>query len=76
MKRNILTLTSHFLGGFLVSIFAFSSKISLFLPIAIFILFIVYELDEDWHIKDNAYIDVRQFIFGLFAGGLVIIIFG
>lgn len=71
-KRNILTFLAHFLGGFLTSIFIFSPKIPLFLPIAIFILFVIYELDEDWHIKDKAYIDIRQFIYGLFVGGLIV----
>ena len=67
MKRSVWTATIHFLFG-LITIFA-----TIVLPIAgvmLFAIFTIYELDEDWRIKDGAWIDIRQY-----AVGMVVAIF-
>lgn len=37
--------------------------------------FIVYELDQDWKIGDNAYTDIKGFLWGLGMGGVIMFSF-
>jgi hypothetical protein len=62
----------HFLGGFLT---AYSTEFSIILPILMFLIFVLYELDEDWHISDNAYEDIRDYAIGLYLYAILRIIF-
>jgi len=62
----------HVLCGFLT---AYSTEFSIILPILLFLVFILYELDEDWHISDNAYEDIRDYAIGLYAYAILRIIF-
>jgi len=59
----IFTKVAHFVAGFLTG---YSTELSFVLPILMFLVFIVYELDEDWHISDNAYEDIRDYAVGLY----------
>lgn len=43
------------------------------LPLAFCIAFIAYELNEDRHIRDQAWKDLAGFLWGLAAGGLAIV---
>jgi hypothetical protein len=36
--------------------------------------FIVYELDQDWHIKDKAYRDLLGFLIGAYLAGVGLVI--
>ena len=38
------------------------------LAVLISMLFVIYELDEDWHLHDKAYQDIREFLIGLVMG--------
>ena len=46
------------LGGYLGWVFA----------IVLFCSFMIYELNEDWHIKDQAWIDIFGYLIGLGIG--------
>jgi len=34
------------------------------------LVFILYELDEDWPISDQAFRDIREYLIGLFTGAI------
>lgn len=69
-KRSIWTTMAHGFGGFLGALIPFISNVWVF-GIVLTILFLVYEVDEDWHISDEAFIDIREYIVGFIVGGIV-----
>ena len=71
MKRNILTFLSHFLSG---TITVLSVLVSPILTVILFITFALYEVDEDYHLSDKAFIDIRQFGYGAFLTSVILII--
>lgn len=62
---------AHYLVGILV---ALSSLVNWVLPLIGFVGFIVYELNEDWHLHDKAYRDILEYNIGFFVAvaGLII----
>lgn len=62
---NIVTGLAHYLWGFMISIV---SAVMPALAAIMFTGFIIYELDEDWHIKDGAYRDIREMLVGMGLG--------
>ena len=60
-KRTIWTTLSHITFGIIT---IWSGGFALLF----FAVFIFYELDEDWHISDGAWIDIRQYAVGLVIG--------
>ncbi len=58
------TKTIHFLCGFLT---AYSTEFNLILPMLLFLVFILYELDEEFHLSDESYADIRDYAIGLYA---------
>lgn len=42
------------------------------LAVFLFLGFLVYELDQDWRIKDKAYKDIAGALWGICIGGLAI----
>ncbi|GAI73560.1 unnamed protein product, partial [marine sediment metagenome] len=36
--------------------------------------FLLYEFNQDMHLKDGAYLDIKGFLYGLAIGGIVIFI--
>lgn len=60
-----LTDIGHFLGGLITSFTAFLNPV---LAAILFICFVIYELDEDWRIRDGAWKDIRVYAIGLFLG--------
>jgi hypothetical protein len=65
---NILKQLIHFFAGVLTS---YTSFYNITLSILMFIVFIVYELDEDWHIRDQAYRDILFYGVGLYIYALM-----
>ena len=39
-----------------------------------FIVFIIYELNEDWHISDSAFIDILFYAIGLYTAAVILIL--
>ena len=62
---------AHYIAGILI---ALSSMVSWTLPIVGAIMFLVYEVDEDWHLHDKAYHDILEAMLGFFVAtaGLII----
>jgi len=60
---NFLKQIIYFLAGVLT---AYTSFYNTILSILMFIAFMLYELDEDWHIRDQAYRDILVYAIGLY----------
>lgn len=62
---------AHYLAGIIV---ALSSQVHWTLPLGGMALFLTYEVNEDWHLHDQAYHDILEFMLGFFVtvAGLII----
>jgi len=56
---------AHHVWGLVTAIIALVSSA---LSVLMFTGFIIYELDEDWHIHDKAYRDIREMLIGMGVG--------
>ena len=63
------TSIAHYVGGFLAALIVLSQPI---LTILLTALFLVYELNEDWYLTDEAFKDIREYMVGSFVAALVI----
>jgi len=70
MNRSKLTFTAHFLFG-LVAVLVIT--IHPILTVIAVVLFIIYELNEDLHLKDGAYEDIKEFIYGFILGCMLLL---
>lgn len=68
-----LTFLSHFVSGMLT---AAMSIYSVVLAILMFLVFLIYELNEDWHIKDEAWRDILSYGLGIYLMAVVFLILG
>lgn len=64
MKRFLL----HIPVGFVFSVLSFLTTLN---AIGFLILWIIYELNEDFHIKDQAWKDIPGFMTGLTLGAIL-----
>ena len=62
---------SHVIAGFLCGILSTHAPLFSVLGSVIFIL---YELDEDYYLNDQAYKDIREFLIGYFLAGLILLL--
>lgn len=62
---------AHYVAGVIT---ALAVTVSWVLVLAALAIFMAYELDEDWHLYDEAYHDILEFAIGFFAAvtGLII----
>ena len=62
---------AHYLAGVLTAV---SGEVSTMLPLVGAMLFLAYEVNEDWHLHDQAYQDILEFMLGFFMAvtGLII----
>jgi len=65
-----LTKLGHAVFGFLSTVATIVSPV---LPIVSFILFVIYEVDEYFHLNDEAYQEIREYLYGV-AVGLTLLI--
>ena len=66
----MLSRIAHIVAGTLT---ALASFINPALSILLFITFLVYELDETWHISDESYRDILEYAIGLYITTTIII---
>jgi hypothetical protein len=69
--RDILFSLAHITFGFLASV---SVLISPVLTVINFLIFFVYEMDQEWTISDEAYQELREYGFGFGLGVVVMLI--
>ena len=58
----------HFGGGFIVGILSPYYPV---LSILLTTLFIFYELDEQWHLKDESFKDIKEYLLGGFTAAIL-----
>ena len=68
---DIIATIAHFTFGIMS---ALSVQVSPVLTLISTILFILYEMDEEWRLSDPAYQEIREFSAG-FGLGIVLLIF-
>jgi hypothetical protein len=59
---------AHTMAGLLASLATFVNPVVGVVAVA---LFIIYELDEEWHLEDESYRDIAEFATGYYAGILL-----
>ncbi|MEM3891741.1 MAG: hypothetical protein QW282_06270 [Nitrososphaerales archaeon] len=67
------TSLAHYIGGCLAGL------VSVFNPALTALLtalFIIYETYEGWELRDDSYVDIREYLLGLFTAALFILIWG
>jgi hypothetical protein len=69
---KVVTHLAHVVFGLLT---ALVSTISPILSIINTIIFIVYELNEEWHLDDEAYQEILEFSVGLAIGEIILILY-
>jgi len=69
--KDIFYTLAHVTFGFLASV---SVLISPILTVINFLIFLIYELDEEWNISDEAYQELREYGFGFGLGTVVMLI--
>ncbi|XOB63836.1 hypothetical protein ACMC56_16720 (plasmid) [Campylobacterota bacterium DY0563] len=63
---------AHFLAGIIT---AAASVQGWLLGLLLFSTFIIYELDEDLHLGDLAFVDIRDYALGLYTASLLLLLF-
>jgi hypothetical protein len=69
--KDIFYTLAHVTFGFLASV---SVLISPVLTVINFLIFLIYELDQEWNISDKAYEELREYGFGFGLGTIVMLI--
>jgi len=69
--KDIFYTLAHVTFGFLASV---SVLISPVLTIVNFLIFLVYEMEQDWRLGDYAYQELREYGFGFGLGTVVMLI--
>jgi hypothetical protein len=69
---GFLTDLAHTLLGVLIIVL---TKVNPLASILLFISFIIYELDEDWHISDQAYQDILELLVGMVISSIVYLLY-
>ena len=62
----------HMLLGVLIIVL---TKVNPLASILLFTSFIIYELDEDWHISDQAYNDILELMVGMVISSIVYLLY-
>ena len=72
-RRRIYTIicqASHFAAGCITAVTAIRHPL---LASLLFGAFIVYEVNEDWHLSDNAYKDIFVYALGLYVTAIFLL---
>ena len=62
------TSIAHYMFGFVAALVSFRNPL---LGAVLVFLFVVYEVDEDWHLHDRAFRDIREALIGMVIGSVV-----
>jgi len=68
----MITKLAHIVFGVMTSLISIISPI---LPFINSIIFIIYELNEEWHLEDESYKDILEFALGLALGEVILLIY-
>ncbi|MDW8086321.1 MAG: hypothetical protein RMI45_08830 [Ignisphaera sp.] len=62
---------AHILAGVASAIVTFSHPV---IGVVMTILFIIYQLDESWHIKDESWLDILEYSIGYYATSTIYVL--
>ena len=65
-----LTQIGHAVFGFISTLAAMINPVFLIVSAA---LFVIYELDEEWSLSDEAYEEVREYLYGVSAALILLL---
>ena len=66
-----LTSLAHYLGG---SIAAALTLVVPTLAVLLTALFVIYEMDEKWTISDESFVDLKEYLVGMFFISLFVLV--
>ena len=69
--KGLICSLAHVLFGYFCGVLTLYAP---FYAILGSLIFIFYELDEDYYLNDKAYKDIREFLVGFFLAGLEILL--
>jgi len=67
-----ITSLAHIMAGIICGIMTLLHPVMAVIGVA---LFIIYELDEDWHLSDKAFKDILEFTIGYYLVAVMYIIY-
>jgi hypothetical protein len=70
VQSSFFTRLAHIVFGILTALVAVVSPV---LSVLNTIVFIIYELNEEWHLEDASYKDILEFAIGLSIGEVIIL---
>jgi len=59
---------AHIIAGLIASLATFINPVA---GVLATVLFVIYELDEEWHLEDESYKDIAEFAAGYYIGILL-----
>ncbi|MEM4570939.1 MAG: hypothetical protein QXE66_06495 [Desulfurococcaceae archaeon] len=68
---NFLTTLAHVLFGFISTLSVIVHPV---LPVLALIAFVIYELNEEWHLRDEAYDELAEFMAGMFTAMIMLLV--
>jgi len=68
-----LTSLAHFLGGALTALTTVKFPV---LGSIMVVLFIIYEVNEDWHLSNKAFKDILEFMVGVYVSATAMLAWG
>jgi hypothetical protein len=71
-KHELTRVLLHIPLGLLVCLFGY--VVGWWLAAIFSVCFVVYELNQDWHISDGAFTDLKGLLWGLAIGGIAIVV--
>jgi len=61
----------HIMAGLVTALITMVNSV---LAALMFVGFIIYELDEDWHLSDEAFQDIKEYLIGLYIGAIIVFV--
>ena len=61
----------HIIAGLVTALITMVNSV---LATFMFVGFIIYELDEDWHLSDEAFQDIKEYLIGLYMGAIIVLV--
>jgi len=71
--KRVLYDLAHIVFGILTAFTAVYLQPAL--AVIMFLTFVIYQLDESWHLSDESYEDIREYGIGLGIGTTIILLF-
>lgn len=70
-RIDVLKDAGHITSGFMTALVAAVEPV---LAVIMALVFIIYQLDEDWHIEDESFRDIAEFGAGLYVGASLLVL--